>query len=175
MNGKLLLVMLAVTTVLLRVGHSLQRLNCRHSFSHSHKLVFTHFSSSGREPINNDLLRKVERKLDEHGPEAVLHDIVLTPEESELFNLLAKVAKDEELSTTIRVVGGWVRDRLLGLPSKDDIDIALDNMSGKQFADVMNHWVSTRGLKAIKFGVIQQNPDKSKHLETGKLCDQAAF
>ena len=31
----------------------------------------------------------------------------------------------------VRVAGGWVRDKLLGLPS-DDIDLALDDMMGEE-------------------------------------------
>lgn len=38
------------------------------------------------------------------------------------------------LSTTLRAAGGWVRDKLLGKQS-DDVDIALDNMLGKDFAE----------------------------------------
>jgi tRNA nucleotidyltransferase (CCA-adding enzyme) len=35
----------------------------------------------------------------------------------------------------IRIAGGWVRDKLLGLDN-DDIDVALDNVSGNTFAKV---------------------------------------
>ena len=34
----------------------------------------------------------------------------------------------------MRVAGGWVRDKLLNLNS-NDIDIALDNMMGKEFVE----------------------------------------
>lgn len=37
------------------------------------------------------------------------------------------------LPVTLRVAGGWVRDKLMGRES-DDIDIALDTMLGKDFA-----------------------------------------
>ncbi len=57
------------------------------------------------------------------------------------------------------MAGGWVRDKLLGMES-DDIDIALDDMSGEQFAKLTNN----------KYGVIKPNPDKSKHLETATMC-----
>jgi tRNA nucleotidyltransferase (CCA-adding enzyme) len=33
----------------------------------------------------------------------------------------------------LRVAGGWVRDKLMGIES-DDIDIALDDMYGEEFA-----------------------------------------
>ena len=48
------------------------------------------------------------------------------------------VHKDNSLKTTMRVAGGWVRDKLLGTES-DDIDIALDDMSGPEFAEIINY------------------------------------
>jgi uncharacterized protein with FMN-binding domain len=59
--------------------------------------------------------------------------IQLTVKERQLCNLLLKVVKSNSLSTTMRIAGGWVRDKLLGL-SSTDIDISLDNMMGKDFA-----------------------------------------
>jgi tRNA nucleotidyltransferase (CCA-adding enzyme) len=38
--------------------------------------------------------------------------------------------------STLRVAGGWVRDRILGKKS-DDIDIAIDNMMGEEFAKLV--------------------------------------
>jgi peroxiredoxin family protein len=40
----------------------------------------------------------------------------------------------------IRVAGGWVRDKLLGLES-DDIDVALDEASGVQFAHMLRDYL----------------------------------
>lgn len=69
-------------------------------------------------------------------------------------------------SVTIRIAGGWVRDKLLGVSTKPDIDIAVDTMSGVDFARGFCNWtLRSSGLK-IDMGVIQSNPDKSKHLET---------
>ena len=92
--------------------------------------------------------------------------IELLPEEAELFDMFRRMVKTEKLNTTVRVAGGWVRDKLLGRAGKNDIDIALDNMTGAQFALKLNEWSLGQGGAAIQFGVIQQNPDKSKHLET---------
>jgi tRNA nucleotidyltransferase/poly(A) polymerase len=39
-----------------------------------------------------------------------------------------------DTNTVLRCAGGWVRDKLLGRDSLD-IDIALDNMLGKDFAE----------------------------------------
>lgn len=64
----------------------------------------------------------------------VRDQITLTQEEQELFTLLLEAAKHAGTGTTLRCAGGWVRDKLLGKESKD-IDVALDNMLGKDFAD----------------------------------------
>ena len=69
----------------------------------------------------------------------------------------------------MRVAGGWVRDKLLGKES-DDIDIALDDMFGEEFAGM----IRTKQLKEnpdekAGFGVIKCNSDKSKHLETAVI------
>ena len=57
--------------------------------------------------------------------------IALLPKEKQLFDFLLDVAKNT--GTTLRVAGGWVRDRILG-KINDDIDISVDNMSGYEFA-----------------------------------------
>jgi len=142
--------------------------------------------------------------------------IVLSPEERELFTFIRKAREESNLSTTFRVAGGWVRDKLLSTPqfapagafslvdddgdgvtgapqtltSKckppstsaisagrlganvrlgTDIDIALDDMLGQQFAELLNRYLSERGEKTYGVGVIQRNPDKSKHLETASM------
>ena len=98
--------------------------------------------------------------------EVVGSSITLLAEEEELFTMFRTVVEQEQLGTTVRVAGGWVRDKLLRKLGKQDIDVALDNMTGAQFAMRLNQWSVAQGGQAIQFGVIQQNPDKSKHLET---------
>jgi tRNA nucleotidyltransferase (CCA-adding enzyme) len=98
-----------------------------------------------------------------------LCDVVLTEEETELFSTLRKVVEDEKLGTTVRVAGGWVRDKLLGVGGKEDVDIALDNMAGNDFAMKLNDWHRKNGFKSFKIGLIQSNPEKSKHLETATV------
>ncbi len=165
--------------------------------------------------------------------------IQLTPDEQELFDLLTQVIESTNIKSTLRVAGGWVRDKLLatdefqrrgssstnvvkvdnnimsqsssgsglvdrltskyrgpsigrqgtkliGLPStsntsqsslslidlKDvpvDIDIALDDMLGREFADHLNEWLSQLGQETISVGVVLKNPEKSKHLETATM------
>jgi tRNA nucleotidyltransferase (CCA-adding enzyme) len=85
-------------------------------------------------------------------------------------------------TTILRVAGGWVRDKLLGKES-DDIDIALDDMYGEEFAemirkktfddDVATGKIDPNQIKDDKkgksYGVIKANSDQSKHLETAVI------
>lgn len=62
--------------------------------------------------------------------------INLSQEERELFLLLRKAKDDGNLSTTLRVAGGWVRDKLLATPEftrgryEDDHDVHKMNRNG---------------------------------------------
>ena len=82
--------------------------------------------------------------------------IFLTEKEKNLFEVLKKGLNNSEL----RVAGGWVRDKLLGMRS-NDIDIALDNCKGTEAAKKL--------LKNVKdcssTGIIKSNTEASKHLE----------
>ena len=69
---------------------------------------------------------------------------------------------------TLRVAGGWVRDKLLGRES-NDIDIALDTVPGREFAERVNEYLASTGAPTSGVGVIQANPEQSKHLETATL------
>lgn len=42
----------------------------------------------------------------------------------------------------VRVAGGWVRDKILGVPTHD-IDIAVDQLSGVQFATLVQHYLQS--------------------------------
>ncbi|XP_059631938.1 CCA tRNA nucleotidyltransferase, mitochondrial [Cornus florida] len=94
--------------------------------------------------------------------------IDLTDKEKQIFDRLVEVLRHFSLQTQLRVAGGWVRDKLLG---KDcyDIDIALDNMLGREFCEKVNEYSSSKGEEAQGIGVIQCNPDQSKHLETARM------
>eukprot|EP00594_Rhizosolenia_setigera_P017934 CAMPEP_0178961198 /NCGR_PEP_ID=MMETSP0789-20121207/13536_1 /TAXON_ID=3005 /ORGANISM="Rhizosolenia setigera, Strain CCMP 1694" /LENGTH=715 /DNA_ID=CAMNT_0020644931 /DNA_START=396 /DNA_END=2543 /DNA_ORIENTATION=+ len=148
--------------------------------------------------------------------------IKTSADEEELFDLLRQVTeescRDEKTgtTTTLRVAGGWVRDKILAtdefqkatsgvstglrLTSKWaaskgrkgtsiisssststnslfnknvfqplDIDIALDDMLGREFADKLNEWLLEHGRDRISVGVVMKNPEKSKHLETATM------
>ena len=70
--------------------------------------------------------------------------------------------------------GGWVRDKLLGAMVKHDIDIALDGMTGLEFARHLQEQLSKSRSNFSGFGIIQPNAEKSKHLETGQEVYDAA-
>lgn len=78
----------------------------------------------------------------------------------------------------IRIAGGWVRDKLMN-QSSHDVDIALDSLSGRQFAFIVQHYLMHQrsGIhkeknphgKKPKVAVIAANPSQSKHLETATM------
>lgn len=128
--------------------------------------------------------------------------------ERRIFTVLRSVVADRALGLTLRVAGGWVRDKLLllersgaGLEAKKpllatsaptastaasakppagtlvtadddesvDIDIALDNMMGEQFARHVSEWLVANDHPPANYGVIASNPDQSKHLATARM------
>ena len=93
----------------------------------------------------------------------------LTEKEKECFSIIMNILKKNNLTSTIcRVAGGWVRDKLLGKES-DDIDIALNDMKGSTLANLINEELYPGKNKV---GIIQQNVEKGKNLETAtiKIC-----
>jgi len=74
--------------------------------------------------------------------------------------------KDRKME--IRIAGGWVRDKLLGL-SSDDVDIAVDIMSGHQFATLVRRYLILHQIQPARISVIAANPSQSKHLETATM------
>lgn len=65
------------------------------------------------------------------------------------------MVQHEKMGTTLRVAGGWVRDKLIGQErdfhqrkltkvDKMDIDIALDNCMGGDFAVKLRHYLSSK-------------------------------
>ncbi|XP_002266551.2 tRNA nucleotidyltransferase cca2 [Vitis vinifera] len=98
----------------------------------------------------------------------VRDSIDLTPKETQIFQKLLQVVRHFSLRTQLRVAGGWVRDKLLGKECYD-IDIALDDMLGREFCEKINDYLSCTGEEKQGIGVIQCNPDQSKHLETARM------
>lgn len=104
--------------------------------------------------------------------------IVLTPQEAKLRDLLLDVARyideSKELKERLelRFAGGWVRDKLLDIPSHD-IDTAINAMTGYAFSMKMKEYLDVpenrqkHGIENVaNLHKIAANPEKSKHLET---------
>jgi len=86
----------------------------------------------------------------------------LTPDEKEVFSVIREIIAKYTPSTQAFAVGGWVRDKLLKIPS-NDIDVMISNMSGEAFAKLV-----TRHLNLKNAHVIRENPEKSKFITTAK-------
>lgn len=109
----------------------------------------------------------------------------LTEQEGRIRKLLVDASDHvgtlpDHAKPTLRFAGGWVRDKLLG-KSSDDIDVAIDNLSGYEFGLLLKHFVtlpgavpkegSNKGGKSVlgALAKIEANPEKSKHLETATV------
>lgn len=106
--------------------------------------------------------RKVAQSLNQTSNNDL--SIPLTEQEREIFSTILDIAKQFNLKTTFRVAGGWVRDRLLGKAS-DDIDIALDDITGSQFNSYAQKYAQSHN-NIGKTYTVDMNVEKSKHLET---------
>jgi tRNA nucleotidyltransferase (CCA-adding enzyme) len=95
-------------------------------------------------------------------------DFVLTYEEKQIFELLRTVVARRAPQTIVRAAGGWIRDKLLGLESKD-IDICVDNMSGKAFAELTHQWMKDCHMKVKPIATVDANVEANKHLESAIL------
>ncbi|KAH9177067.1 hypothetical protein EDB89DRAFT_2112495 [Lactarius sanguifluus] len=118
------------------------------------------FVSFMRTPLDRDRI---------HIPDRL--DIRLTEVESQLCVLLDDCTKqlaEKGIHTSCRIAGGWVRDKLLG-SYNNDIDIALENMTGHAFALEFTEFASKlKRLPVKSVAVVKGNPGQSKHLETAK-------
>ena len=107
-------------------------------------------------------------KISQHQPE-----INLTATEEKIFNVLQNASDQIPVFSDgkydrpiVRVAGGWVRDKLMGLES-DDLDIPLDNMTGDVFAQFLILYAQKYGLtNEVKYATtMAAKPEQSKHLE----------
>jgi tRNA nucleotidyltransferase/poly(A) polymerase/predicted kinase len=87
----------------------------------------------------------------------------LTQEEIELFSILMNVIKTKTPTTTVRAVGGWVRDKLLG-KQPHDIDLMVDNIGGPAFAKIVTSYLGMSDPHTIR-----SNPEQSKNIETARM------
>ncbi|ODO11612.1 hypothetical protein I350_00394 [Cryptococcus amylolentus CBS 6273] len=92
--------------------------------------------------------------------------IALDPQETAFVQLLDAFATAQNPPVECRIAGGWVRDKILALPSAD-LDIALSISSGYAFAASFVDFLHTKGVSTGSVGKVVANPEQSKHLETG--------
>lgn len=92
----------------------------------------------------------------------------ISPFEKKLFAQLLAYRKKMSLDITFRVAGGWVRDRIMGTPS-EDIDIAIDKMSGAVFSKGFIRYLRNHSEEVHGYHVVAFNHSKAKHLETASL------
>ena len=132
------------------------------------------------------LIKKFQRQLLDSnvikrlysGQANMTKSIKLTEREATLQQLLLDVSSysvtvgRHHTKPELRFAGGWVRDKLLGLSSKD-IDVAISNMTGVEFGFLMKQYMELPEALGKyddhtlgRLAKIQANPEKSKHLET---------
>lgn len=110
----------------------------------------------------------------------------LTAAEEKLLEALSEVVEAGGMDVTLRVAGGWVRDKLLApraasgsaklpgpsAPSGEvdmDVDVVLDRMTGAEFAHATRrHFAKQKGV-LYGMSVVKCNPAQSKHLESATM------
>eukprot|EP00968_Pinguiococcus_pyrenoidosus_P005171 scaffold334_cov241-Pinguiococcus_pyrenoidosus.AAC.34 len=152
---------------------------------------------------------ELRAQADHHlmAPELVDIELQLTPPEERMVTLLQRVVEERNLKSTLRIAGGWVRDKvceaaqaLLTKRSRSssgvepsfkllehmermssaeadlgpqavgaDIDIAIDNMMGMEFAAHLSAHMQKLRNERLHVGLLKKNPERSKHLETANV------
>ncbi|EDK47579.1 hypothetical protein LELG_05760 [Lodderomyces elongisporus NRRL YB-4239] len=99
------------------------------------------------------------------------HTILLNDSEQKIRNLLVGYCdyyrNQGGKPLTLRITGGWVRDKLLCNESQD-IDIAIDHLLGVDFVNGLQNYLIEQDpeMSMRHVHTIKMNPLKSKHLET---------
>lgn len=93
--------------------------------------------------------------------------------ERPIFNFVRAACEALTPQPTVRVAGGWVRDQLLGISSKD-VDLTIDIMTGVEFADHLKKFASTdiRYRDQHVVGTIkttEERPEQIKNLQVSFL------
>jgi tRNA nucleotidyltransferase/poly(A) polymerase len=93
----------------------------------------------------------------------------LTKEEQELFQLIRDVRDKHSPSTTIRVAGGWVRDKLLHETTLGDVDLVLSDISGREFAQLFRDYLEENDIPSEDIHIKKSHGARSDHLQTASL------
>ncbi|CAG8949320.1 hypothetical protein HYFRA_00004946 [Hymenoscyphus fraxineus] len=143
------------------------------------KRKFSSYSLMKRKEADSELASPHEKKKPRVTTMAT-QKLQLTAQEQRLRGLLLDVAnfideaKELKEKIELRFAGGWVRDRLLNIPSHD-IDTAINSLTGVTFCEYMAEFITDpanvekHNINEGEIGrlhTIAKNPEKSKHLET---------
>jgi tRNA nucleotidyltransferase/poly(A) polymerase len=86
-------------------------------------------------------------------------------QEQRIFDFLLNVNEKYDLGLTFRVAGGWVRDKAMGKEC-DDIDVALDKMTGAQFGRVL---AQEPGIRKVATSVFDKDGKSLPRLNTAEV------
>ncbi|KAG9290793.1 hypothetical protein G9A89_011756 [Geosiphon pyriformis] len=124
------------------------------------KIIPTRFAKLPSDPTNKSLPQF------RHKPYSGSKDTLPAgPSTTISYGPLNNTHKPEMADLTLRIAGGWVRDKLLGLEC-NDLDVALSLMMGFEFAKLVNKYLCENNYPVSSIGKIEKNPDRSKHLQT---------
>ena len=90
-------------------------------------------------------------------------NIKFTPREQEAITVIKTVINKYAPSTEVYIVGGLIRDRLIGLQSHD-MDIMVYPIKAEDFAMLITKYLNIKDPHIIK-----ENPEKSKSISTAKI------
>lgn len=96
-------------------------------------------------------------------PKQLFLNITLSEFEKILFSFLLS---HNPKNSTLRVAGGWVRDKILG-KENDDIDITIDNISGQEYIKNLESEISSQEKEIMK--IIKNSNENSSHLQTATV------
>jgi tRNA nucleotidyltransferase (CCA-adding enzyme) len=87
----------------------------------------------------------------------------LTDVDKDVIDIIRKTCAKTEKNVVVRIAGGWVRDKLMGI-SSDDIDITISGISSIEFGKLMSE------MQKSKIVVLEANHEQSKHIDTARVC-----
>lgn len=91
-------------------------------------------------------------------------NITFSNDEKEIISIIKNVVSKYSPSTQVYIVGGFVRDKLMGIEKPNDLDIMVYPIDAESFAKLI-----TKHLQIKDPHVIKANPEKSKNISTCKV------
>ena len=119
----------------------------------------SHFLNITNDSVGSETSTDMSRRPSPPGQDGNTIPIDLTEQEQELFDLLRTVTKECGMKSTLRVAGGWVRDKILATKefkqNRLSLDLLSDGDSGPNGEnEAMNRITSKfKGERGCKFFV----------------------